>query len=110
MVTLLAASRIHSKPAANHSAGQKIRRSASPARGGAVAHGTNDGLHQQSSDRPGQPQQRQTGLISTEVLIDRTHIALLQAKTELNAKETDIHVDDLPERQVRFFHQEVLSW
>jgi hypothetical protein len=61
-------------------------------------------LHQQTRDRPGQPQQGQAGLIRTEVLVDRAHIALLQTKAELNAEEADIHVDDLPERQVWFIH------
>jgi len=67
-------------------------------------------LHQQPRHRPRQPQQWQLALVGAEVLVDRRHVGLLQAEAELDAEEADIHVDDLPERQMRLDRAHRLPW
>ena len=86
---------------AQHRADEEIRCASAPARCGSVTHGPHDGLNQQTRDRPGQGQQRQHRFICTQIAVDRAHIALLQAKAELQTQEANVHLHDLPNGQAR---------
>ena len=88
--------------AAHQGADQEVGRAPAPAAVGAVAHRADDRLHQQAGDRPGQPQQRQAGLVGTEELVDRAHIGLLQPEAVLDPEESEVHAEQLPQGEQRF--------
>jgi hypothetical protein len=90
-VTLLAASKIQSRLAANHKVGLKGITSKQM-------------LHSNA-----QPKVRQACFIRPQVLIDGAHVGLLQAKAVLNSEKPKIHLQDLPERQVGFHQVHGLS-
>jgi DNA-binding transcriptional LysR family regulator len=48
----------------------------------------------------GHPQQRQGRLTRPQIAIYRSHVGLLQAKTELQTEEPDVHLKDAPPTQV----------
>ena len=61
---------------------------------GPVAQRADQRLDQQSRHRSGQLENGEGGFIRAQPGIDGHHIALLQAKAELQAKEAEVHFDD----------------
>lgn len=66
---------------------------------GFIAHGTDDRLNKQPCHGAGEVQQRDLVGLCAEEVVNRIDCTLLQAKTILDAKEADVHVDDLSETQ-----------
>ena len=113
MLMLIDASRIHSSPAAIHSAedvrhrdqgeraedraGQEVRTPAAEPSPGAVAHVPDDRLHEQSGQRRRQPEHGDLVGVARQVFVDGAHVGHLQAPAELDAEEAEAHVPDLPE-------------
>jgi hypothetical protein len=71
---------------------------------GVVAGVADDGLHDESGQRSGQPQNRYLVSPRSEVFIDGAHVRHLQAPAELDAEKTETHVPDLPETLTRLLH------
>ncbi len=120
MLMLMDASRIQSSPAAIHStdefgmkhegqraedrACEEVRTTATQAVPGVVAHVADDGLHDQSGERRGQPQDRDLVRARSQVFVDGAHVRHLESPAELNAEEPEAHVPDLPKAESRFGH------
>src|SRR5207244_11297990 len=55
--------------------------------------------------RRGQPQQRHLVRAGAQPLVYRRHVGELQPPAELDAEESEAHVEHLPEAQARPFHR-----
>ena len=71
----------------------------------AVTEVADDGLHDEASERSGNPQQGNVVLRRAERLEDAGHVAALQGKAELDAEESETHVPDFPEGKPLGVHQ-----
>ena len=71
---------------------------------GLVTQGANDGLDEQSCHGTSQIQDGQLVRGGSQHVVDGVDRALLQAKGVLDSKESDVHVNDLGEREGRFCH------
>jgi hypothetical protein len=56
-----------------------------------------DGLHDQASQRRGQPKDGYLVRASAKIFVDGTHVRHLQPPAKLNAEESEAHVPNLPE-------------
>jgi len=63
-----------------------------------VAGVSDDRLHDRSSQRRGQPENRNLIGPGAQVFVDGTHVRHLQPPAKLDAEETEAHVPNLPER------------
>jgi len=68
---------------------------------GFVAQGANNGLNQQTRHGPGQIEQGQLCRVGIQKRVNGVDGRLLEAKTVLNPKEAEIHVDNLTDRKAR---------
>ena len=84
---------------------QEKRPPAAQAIPGAVAHVSDDRLHDQAGDRGRNPQDGQILDFRTQRLEDPADVGILQGEAKLDAEESKTHVPDLPEVELRFlFH------
>src|SRR6185503_4207328 len=83
----------------------KVRTSTTQTSPRAIAHRTDDRLHDQTGERRGEPKNRQSVGICTELFVDAAHIAELQTPAKLNPEKSETHVPDLPEAQAWFIHR-----
>ncbi len=84
-----------------HCASQKIRPAATEPIPGAVRVVAHDGLHDQSGQRRGDPENRNLIDLCAERLEDATDVGVLEREAELDSQESEAHVPDLPERHLR---------
>src|SRR5579859_1357967 len=63
-----------------------------------------DGLHDESGERCGEPEDRNLVGTRAKIFIDGAHVGHLQSPAELNAEEAETHVPDLPEGLGWLFH------
>ena len=117
MVMLLPASRIHNSDiairdrarqrheeqaeCAQHGTDQEIGCAPAPSAGGPVAHRADDRLDEEPRDRPGKLEHGELGFVGTQIAVYRPHVALLQPEAELQAQESEIHLEYPCQRQVR---------
>jgi hypothetical protein len=87
---------------------QKKRASTSQTIPGIIAQVSNDGLHDESGYRSGNPQNRNLFHIGTQRLKNPAHVSILEGESELDPKESETHVPDLRERKLGFFHTNFL--
>lgn len=69
---------------------------------GAVAELTDDGLNDESSERRSQPEAGDFGIGGAEVGVDGGHVGHLEAPSELDAEESEVHVEDGAEGKFGF--------
>ena len=68
---------------------------------------SDDGLHKQSGERRGEPENRNLIGMGAEVFVDGAHVGHLQAPAELDAEKAEAHVPDLPEVSRRLVHEKL---